>query len=118
MSPDTQRRQDPPSGWYYFGTHAGWDSEDIPDDIEFSDEKDEAGMPLFERRGSDRLNAEDRMKIMHKVLDGVTQKWQYGDWTMLTEIIRDPKTDVQQKIIGSAQAVTEYLRAKANEFKP
>lgn len=38
----------PPSGWYAFGTHAGWDSKDIPP-LEFSEEVDEAGMPLFER---------------------------------------------------------------------
>lgn len=38
-----------PSGWYPFGTHAGWDTEDIPEKIEFSDEVDDAGMPLWER---------------------------------------------------------------------
>lgn len=39
---------DPPSGWYTFGTHAGWDNEDIPR-LQFSHEQDEAGMPLFEK---------------------------------------------------------------------
>lgn len=38
----------PPSGWYHFGTHAGWDSEDIPM-LEFSQERDEGGLPLWER---------------------------------------------------------------------
>lgn len=38
----------PPSGWYTFGTHAGWDSGTIPR-LEFSGEQDESGDPLFER---------------------------------------------------------------------
>lgn len=37
-----------PSGWYVFGTHAGWDSDDIPD-LEFHPDLDEAGMPRWER---------------------------------------------------------------------
>lgn len=40
--------KDPPSGWYMFGTHAGWDHDDIPP-LEFSKEQDEAGVPYWER---------------------------------------------------------------------
>lgn len=47
----SERNVDPPSGWYVFGTHAGWSSDDIPR-LEFSGE-DEAGMPLFERPVAD-----------------------------------------------------------------
>lgn len=35
----------PPIGWYHFGTHAGWEGLAL----EFSEEKDEALMPLWER---------------------------------------------------------------------
>lgn len=38
--------QGPPDGWYEFGTHAGWVN--IPM-LEFSEERDEAGMPRWER---------------------------------------------------------------------
>jgi hypothetical protein len=34
----------PPEGWFAFGTHV-----DTPGPLEFSDETDEAGMPLWER---------------------------------------------------------------------
>lgn len=37
----------PPEGWEVFGTHAG--DEPVPLNILFSDERDEAGMPLYER---------------------------------------------------------------------
>jgi hypothetical protein len=40
---------DPPSGWYPFGFHAGWDKEDVPAEIEFSEETGEDGLPLWER---------------------------------------------------------------------
>ncbi|MFS0885224.1 hypothetical protein [Aeromicrobium sp. 179-A 4D2 NHS] len=39
---------DPPSGWYPFGTHAGWDTGEVPV-MEFSEQTDDAGMPLWER---------------------------------------------------------------------
>lgn len=38
----------PPSGWYTFGTHAGWENEDSPP-LEFSKEADKGGLPLYER---------------------------------------------------------------------
>lgn len=40
---------DPPSGWYPFGIHAGWNSEDLPAEVEFSEQTDEGGLPLWER---------------------------------------------------------------------
>lgn len=40
------RFTDPPNGWYIFGTHSGW-SPAPP--LEFSQEKDIGGDPLFER---------------------------------------------------------------------
>jgi hypothetical protein len=39
----------PPSGWYPFGIHAGWNAEDIPPEIEFSDQTGDDGLPLWER---------------------------------------------------------------------
>lgn len=39
---------DPPSGWYRFGTHAGWDPGEVPV-LEFSEVADEQGFPLWER---------------------------------------------------------------------
>lgn len=40
-----------PSGWYAFGTHAGWTPEDLEGlDLQFSQQVDEAGLPLWERR--------------------------------------------------------------------
>lgn len=36
--------KEPPEGWFTFGTHV-----EIPGPLEFSDETDEAGMPLWER---------------------------------------------------------------------
>lgn len=44
----SNRNDDPPSGWYQFGTHAGWDAGTVPP-MEFSHASDEAGMPLWER---------------------------------------------------------------------
>lgn len=42
------KSSEPPSGWYPFGMHAGWDTGDIPP-LEFSKEVGEDGMPLWER---------------------------------------------------------------------
>lgn len=39
---------DPPSGWYRFGTHAGWDTGEVPI-MEFSEQTAEDGLPLWER---------------------------------------------------------------------
>jgi rubredoxin len=39
----------PPEGWFAFGYHV-----DIPGPLQFSDETDEAGMPLWERPGETR----------------------------------------------------------------
>lgn len=50
----------PPSGWYPFGTHAAWDSDDIPTVI-FSEEKGEDLLPLWERRLTER---EIRLKAL------------------------------------------------------
>lgn len=44
--PTPTAHRDCPSGWYPFGIHAGWD--EVPP-LEFSDDTDEAGMPLWER---------------------------------------------------------------------
>lgn len=40
--------KEPPSGWYSFGTHAGWDSGTIPQ-MDFSEEEDDGGLPLWEK---------------------------------------------------------------------
>lgn len=40
--------KEPPSGWYTFGTHAGWNTGEVPR-LEFSEDVDEAGMPYWER---------------------------------------------------------------------
>lgn len=43
----TKRWEEPPSGWYTFGTHAGWDS--VPP-LEFHPElNEEDGLPKWER---------------------------------------------------------------------
>lgn len=49
--PEGQMLAVPPSGWYVFGTHASWTTEDLEGLLlEFSEEHDEAGLPLWERR--------------------------------------------------------------------
>lgn len=48
MSLAAKNCPDPPSGWYVFGTHAGWDHWDMPR-LEFHSDLDEGGMPLWER---------------------------------------------------------------------
>ena len=44
--PESELPKDPPSGWYVFGTHAGWDT---APPMRFSEEVDEALMPLWEQ---------------------------------------------------------------------
>ena len=56
----------PPSGWYHFGTHAGWDSADIPR-MEFSG-SGEDGLPLFERPAPSKKDDRD-------LPDGVSILW-------------------------------------------
>lgn len=41
---------DPPSGWYRFGTHSGWETSDLEKvRLLFSDETGDDGLPLWER---------------------------------------------------------------------
>ena len=46
MMPTTEKdaRREPPEGWHVFGTHV-----DVPVRLEFSEETDDALMPLWER---------------------------------------------------------------------
>lgn len=61
------RNSQPPQGWYTFGTHV-----DIPVSLEFSEEKDEAGMPLWERPTPKKFaSVGRRIHILPGLVDGL-----------------------------------------------
>lgn len=65
------------------------------------------GSPLIARMVAD---AEAR------ALREAADKWQWGEWTVLTAPIK--AASQPQRIIGAAQAVTDWLRDRADRRKP
>ena len=63
-------------------------------------------VPLFEAVA--KIKADARRAALKETAD----KWQNGEWTMLTPIISDKSALPIQRILGSAQAVTDWLRAR------
>lgn len=56
-----------------------------------------------------RILSDERAAALREAAD----RWQWGEWTVLTTPIKAESQP--QRIIGAAQAVTDWLRARADE---
>lgn len=84
----------PPSGWYHFGTHAGWTS-DVPL-LEFSDDKDEALEPLWER------------PVPQEVMDA-------GNWCKVCGYLEDAEDMTPTKCMSCGCHPSEHIKVEVKK---
>lgn len=115
--------EEPPSGWYVFGTHAGWDAEHVPL-LEFSEELDEAGMPYWERPvdmsmfypgvGDQRDAKIKLVRSFASYVDGMVERIVINEeWNALSEVVppcdlisRDPYKPTVARVEADDDFVT------------